>query len=114
MPNSKKEKICRLGEVQMINDKSDALQVQTNKFAMHFTCTMIEGDKRKMNPWLLEKCIKQQIGKSPVKIRTSGKNSYIIQVDSEEQSRKIMNIKQINNINVEMTENQFIKLPKGQ
>ena len=97
----------------MIDDKSDALQVQTIKFATHFTCTMSEGDKRKINLWLPEKCIKQQIDKSPVKIRTSGKNSYIIQVDSEEQSRKIMNIKQINNINVEMTENQFINISKG-
>ena len=75
---------------------------------------MSEGDKRKMNPWLLEKCIKQQIDGSPVKIRTSGKNSYIMQVDSsEEQSRKIMNIKQINDINVEITENQFINTSKG-
>ena len=108
-----KEKIYRLRAVQMIYNKSEALQVQTNKFATHFTCTMSEGDKRKMNPSLLEKYIKQQIDKSPIKIQTSGKNSYITQVDSEEQCRKIMNIKQINNINVEMTENQFINTSKG-
>ena len=84
-----REKICRLRVVQMAEDKTEISQIQTSRFAMHFTCTKREGrGERKMTPWLLEKCIQQQIDKRPLKIQTSGKNSYLIQVDSEEQCKK--------------------------
>ena len=39
-----------------------------------------------MTPWLLEKCIKQ-LDKSPVCIRSGVRDSYIIQIDSEEQQK---------------------------
>ena len=66
-----------------------------------------------MTPWLLEKCVKQQLDKSPVCIRSGGTYSYIIQIDSEEQNRKILNITQINYITVEIVENRFINTSKG-
>ena len=83
----------------MTEDKTEISQIQTSRFATNFACTMREEGKRKMTPWLLKKCIQQQIDKSSLKIRTSGKNSYLIRVDSEEQNKKVMNIKEINNIN---------------
>ena len=96
------EKICRLRAVQMTEDKTEISQIPTSRLATHFTYTISEEGERKMTPWLMEKCIQQQIDKRSLKIRTSGKNSYLIQVDSEEQSKKVMNIKQINNIDVEI------------
>ena len=89
------------------------LEVQTNKYATHFTCTVDNGNKRKMTPWMLEKCIQQQIDRRPISIRSGGRNSYIIEVDSEEQSKKVMNITQINNIKVDIAENQYINSSKG-
>ena len=74
---------------------------------------MEEGNKRKMTPWMLEKCIQQQLDRRPIIIRSGGRNSDIIQVDSEEQSKKVINITEINNIKVDIAENQYINSTKG-
>ena len=52
----------------MSEDTTEISQIQASRFATHFTCTMSEEGKRKMTPWLLVKCIKQQIDKRPIQI----------------------------------------------
>ena len=63
-----KEKICHLRAIQLLEHNYETIQVQTNKYATHFTCTIEEGNKRKMTPWMLEKCIQQQIDMRPISI----------------------------------------------
>ena len=106
------EKVCRLRAIQLLEEQPEFMQLQT-KYATHFTCTTKEENKRKMTPWLLEKYIKQQLDKSPICIRSGGRDSYILQIDSDEQSRQILNITQINDITVEIVENRFINTSKG-
>ena len=73
-------------------------------YTTHFTCKIDENEKRHLTPWVLEKCLHNQLGNKPKSIRSGGRSSFVIEVDSEKDSRAILNIKTIHNIPIHISE----------
>ena len=101
-----KEKVTRIRAKQIIAGCQDNIE-KKNTFAKYFKIQMEEQLKRKMNPWILEKCLQNQIDGN-LKIRSGGKDNFIVEIQTMDQSKLIVNVTEINQIPVTVTDhNQF-------
>ena len=84
------------------------------RFTTHFN-VKIKGEslKKKMNPWLVEKCITNHLSEKPKNIRSKDKNTYIVEVTTFQQSRELPLLQKLNDKEVEITENQDMSQSKG-
>lgn len=76
----------------------------TTEFQTHFICRMDETDKRKLTPWLLQRCLERSLGHRPTNIRSSNKSSFLVEVDHRRSSEIMPTIKKINDIDVQISE----------
>ena len=83
---------------QMLENNCEYVQKPTQQYAIHFDCDMNEHDKRRFTPWLLKKCIEKHIGFKQKSIRTANKTTFVIEVNSKEQSNAIQTITSLNGI----------------
>ena len=73
---------------------------------------MSEENKRKVTQWLLESTLRQGLGSKPKTIRAIGEDAFLIEINDKQQSREVIDIKEINGMPVTMTEFNNNK-PKG-
>jgi len=108
-----KHKVSRLRARQMLRKTTEITKTQeVNKCNKFFKCEMDANLKRKLTPWVIDKCITHALtGK--VKITTGAKDYLIIEVETAQQSIEIMKIKDINKIPVVMSEYQEFNTSQG-
>ena len=46
---------------QILEENNEFTEKPVRPYSTHFDCTMNENDKRKVIPWLLEKCLKKHL-----------------------------------------------------
>ena len=76
-------------------------------------CIMDEQHKRKLTPWTIEKAITQHLLDKPKSVRTSGKDSFIIDLQNEKQREQLKQLETINNIRVNLAVNNHVNTSKG-
>ena len=62
---------------------------------------------------MIQKCFTQELGAQPRTIRSKSETEFIIEVNNENESKAILTITQINNVDVEITEYSNINQSKG-
>ena len=104
---------------QILNDKpSQRMHVEKiHKFPTFFDCKLPPGIKRKLNPFAVEKSVQQHTGKKPVSCRGKpgerNKDTYIIQVSTEEESCQMSTFNKILNYDVITTVDETSNVVKG-
>lgn len=88
-------------------------EAEQQRYASHFKCILDLVMKRKITPWLLEKALQQQLGGKPKNIRSTNRESFVIEVNNKEQSEAIMKIVTINNTPVNITQDSTFSTSKG-
>ena len=69
--------------------------------------------KRKISPFLLEKCIQAKIGNKPRTIRTKDSTTFVIQVSKKEESIALSKIDEISGVRCSVTLNDSADIAKG-
>ena len=96
-----------------MSNNNEHIEPPRNKFNSHFDLTMQECEKKQFTPWLLEKCLGHELGQNPKAIRSKNKITLTIVITTESQSNKIVKLKSLNNINIEVNINNNCKINKG-
>ena len=73
----------------------------------------IEGDKRKMNPFDIEKEVSQKLKGKPCDISSSGRNALLITVKDSSQSQLVQKISSIGGQKCEVVSHQHMNKSKG-
>ena len=89
--------------------------IQTPPFAALFDVTLPKGIKRHLKPWSMNKYIENHIGKPPLKVRgkPNDLDTYIIEVSSAEESRKMSTLRKIGEHDVTVQVNVSYNVQKG-
>ena len=106
-----RERVGRKRAVQIYKGLDGLEETARKQHATHFKIES-KGEKRQINPWVLQKAIDQQTGAKPKRIR-SNNNHYIIEATDEEQSTKTVTIKKINDIEVNISEYTMFNTSQG-
>ena len=69
-------------------------------YITHFNCKMEETDKRKLSPWMFERCLTQHLGSKPKIIRSRSRTTFSVEVSDVKQSKKIRGLTHLNNLPV--------------
>ena len=99
------EKVTILRAKQILERSNEFIEKPTRPCPTHFDCKMDEMDKRKFTPWLLEKCMEQQVGSKPKTIRTINKTTFTVEIATKEERIAMQAVGNINIIDVEVTVN---------
>ena len=113
--NREKVSIQRAKQILENNLDSKIFKQKTNVnlFPTHFDCKLDPANKRKISPFLLEKCIQQYIGAKPRTIRTKDESTFTVQVCSEKESRAMSTVTDINGYPTVVTVNESTDVQKG-
>lgn len=90
----------------MMNEGTPCLGTDDPQYATHFKCSLDPDLKQKITPWTLEKTVHHQLGSKPKSIRSVDRDSFIIEVNSKEQSRDIITINKVCEIPVTITQDK--------
>ena len=82
-------------------------------FPTHFDITLALEHKRKISPFLLEKCIQNHTGTKPRTIRTKDATTFIIEISSHKESVAMTVLDKIHNHPVKTTINNTSDIQKG-
>ena len=83
-------------------------------FPSHFNVKFQdESVKRKFHPFLLEKCLTQQLGTKPAKIRSKDATTIIVEIKTKSQSDALQLLETLNEHPVEVTCNSQFSQSKG-
>ena len=74
---------------------------------------MEESDKRKLSPWMLERCLTQHLGSKPKTIRSRSRTTFSVEVSDVKQSKKMRGLTHLNNLPVAVDENLDYRIIKG-
>ena len=99
--------------MMMITWEEEFPATKPKKFPSHFSCQMDSEQKRKFNPWMIQKCFTQELGAKPRTIRSKSETEFILKVNNENESKAILTITKINNVDVEITECSNINQSMG-
>ena len=103
----------RLRAIQDLNYVQETNNTCT-EFSSFFRIELSKTNKRKLNPWILELSLQKVLGNKPKKIRSCSDNAYVVQVNTKEESNRILKLKQIENIPVEkVAEHPSFNCSKG-
>lgn len=111
--DKEKVNIMRARQIRDNNNEHVIRTKKNNKYATHFDCILSEDDKRKFTPWLLEKCLALQLGSKPRSIRSTNTNSFTVEINTEKESQIMSELKNINNIPIEIQVNNSISIIQG-
>ena len=56
-------------------------------YPAHFRCKIDPEQKRKSNPWAIEKSFTQQIASKPATKRSNNKSKFLIEISDEKESK---------------------------
>ena len=107
-----KQKVT-IRRARQIYDQAYESTVTSVSYHTHFDCTMNEESKKKISPWLLEKCLQNSLGGKPKSIRSKNPTTFIIEVQGKRQSTEVTRIKSINGYPVKIEPNRTIGSCKG-
>ena len=79
----------------------------------HFDVTFAIDHKRKISPFLLEKCIQNQTGTKPGTIRTKDTTTFIIEISSHKESVAMTILDKIHNYPIKTIINYTSDIQKG-
>ena len=113
MQIQEEEKVTIMRARQILEKNNEFTERPARPFYTHFDCKMNENDKRKVTPWLLEKCLEQQLKAKPKTIRTSSKTTFTVEVANKEESTAMQKVKDINGMSVEVSVNTALEVNKG-
>ena len=84
-------------------------------FASLFDVVLPTGVKRRTNPWLVEKMIKDHIGREPRRCRgkPGEEDTFIVEISTEQESRLMSTLLRIGNHDVTVTVNNTHDIQKG-
>ena len=108
-----KEKVGRRRAIQILSGEDETPANKSTKFPTHFSCQMSPEQKKKFSPWMIQKCFTQELDNKPRTIRTKSESEFIIEVNNEAQSKAILSITKLNNVDVQITECANINQSKG-
>ena len=107
------EKVTAMRASQMLKKNNEFIERPAGSYTTHFNCKMNTTNKRKVTPWLLAKCLEQQLGAKPNTIRTTNKTTFTVEIVSREQSTAMQSVTSINSIPVEISFNTALNAYKG-
>ena len=107
------EKVTLIRARQILEGNNEFVEKPKQQYNTHFHCKMDEKDKRKVTPWLLEKCLEKQLGSKPKTIRTTSNTTFTAVVHNKEQSDNMKTINNINGIKTEIKVNKTYNTIKG-
>ena len=108
-----KERVTIKWARQILKGKCEHPVKPAKRLPTHYSCTMVEGSKRKLTPWLLEKSISKSLGSNPRTIRTLNNTTFVVEVASSEQSAALSRLTEVNGIEVKVEENSNLSVNKG-
>ena len=108
-----REKVSFVRARQKMNEDSDTQIRPIPKFPTTFDCKVPQEEKRKIKPWLLEKCVAAHIDGKPISIRTKDPSTFIIEVSNKRQSKLMTSFNNINGIPAIITINTTANVQKG-
>ena len=98
---------------RQIYDQAYESPVTPVTYHTHFDCVMNEESKKKISPWLLEKCLQNSLGGKPKSIRSKNPTTFIIEVLGKRQSTEVTRIKSINGFPAKIEPNKTIGSSRG-
>ena len=107
------EKVTAMRARQMLEKNNEFIGRPSTLYTTHFDCKMNETDERKVTPWLLVKCLEQQLGAKPKAIRTTNKTTFTVEIASREQSTEIQSVSNIHGIPVQVSVYTALNVNKG-
>ena len=99
-----KEKVGRRTAIQILSGEDETSANKSTKFPTKLSCQMNPEQKNKFSPWMIRKCFTQELDNKPRTIRSKSESKFLIEVNYEAESRTILSIKKLNNVDVRMTE----------
>ena len=78
-----KKKVNIIRVRQMLNEVDNYVMNSTFKFPTHVDLQVEENMKRKVNPFILQKCITHHIGGTPRSIRTKDKTTFLVEAGKQ-------------------------------
>jgi hypothetical protein len=100
-----RDKVGVMRARQILEGEKDWTTNQTKKYPNMFNCSMNEDQKRKLNPFLLQKILEQHLGAKPNSIRSISKTTFLIETSCPAESNKIVTLQNINNVPVQISPN---------
>ena len=95
------------------NSRSTTSRPNSEVFPAVFNCKLDPANKRKITPFLLEKCIEQIIGSKPRTIRTRDESTFVVRVSNKRESYAMSKLTKIMNYDVETSVNSSSDVEKG-
>lgn len=95
------------------NNFGGLLEYQQSEHFNRYFIVKLSGDKRKLNPFLLEKEITSKLGGKPTDIAAAGKNAIMITVNDKRQSKEIMTMKTVGGMDCEVSGHRTMNNSKG-
>merc|ERR1719259_1557505 len=108
-----KGRVGRRRTIQILSGEDETPANISTKFPTHFSCQMNPEKKKKFSPWLIERCFTQLLWGKPRSIRSKSESEFIIKVNNEDQSKAILSIQKLYNVDVQVTECTNINQSKG-
>ena len=108
-----KEKVSPMRARQIFEGFNEYHDNVRERFSTYYDCRLDEADKRKFTAWLLEKCLANCIGSTPVSIRSTSKAAFTVEVNSKQQASSLNSFTNINGIFVKVTINDKMNVSKG-
>ena len=66
--------------LQFMAGEDEFPRSNTQPYPIHFRCKIDPENKRKFNPWAIEKSFSQEIGNDPASIRSNNKSELVIEI----------------------------------
>ena len=98
---------------QIMENNNEYYRPPKSTFPTLFDCTMEEGQKKTLSPWLLEKSISHTIQGKPKSIRSKNKTTFTIEISTEKESKYLSSLRFLNNIPVQISVNETNNVNKG-
>ena len=77
----------RLRDLQILTGEDESPRSKPQSYPTYFRCKMDPVNKRKFNPWAIEKRFNQEIGSKPATMRSNNESEYGIETLNEKESK---------------------------
>ena len=108
-----REKVTFMRARQILQNNNEFVDRPTSCFPTHFNCTFPEEQKRKITPWLLERCLQTHLGSKPKSIRSLSKTTFVVEVSTDCESRSMSGLSTLNGIPVQIEVNTSLDVQKA-
>ena len=96
-----------------IENGTEAINISDDKLPDVFTIHLSEENKRSLKPWAVEKFLDNYLGEPLEDFRSINSTTYIAKTKTNQQSERLIILKNINQISVEVRKGNHNTRPKG-